>query len=383
MKYNNRVSKRRNSHFAFRTLLITLHIISFLPITSLANEALRIAGMGGVFIGISSSDAGVFGNPAVLTDVDNNNLAFAFSMENFSFDELPKDSNEQYARRLSLRSKPSLYYSRSHKGIGFSVGLLIGMNSTARLSIESTRSDYIVNERKFESDTDVLTDYGLLWEGGAILGLSKKLHNAKFGMRLKILRQIAKHGQLVSTLHLTSIHGEDVNPNKPKEFIPAIIDNVEYEILRGDNAELDLSVTGLDIDIGIHADVLAEKITAGFVFSNLLQRKLTVPRHATVGIGVGYTQFDWITAGLDLRKKFGEKGLAANLGWEIYGKLRKGASVDVALRNGISRENAQNRFSLGIKLALGNSCWEYAQTRRITGQSFRNANHVIASTICF
>jgi len=328
MKYNNQAGERRNSHFAFRALhlffIFTLYIISFLSITASANEALRIAGMGGAFIGISSSDAGIFGNPAVLTDVNNNNLAFAFSMENLSFEELelPEDATEQFASTLSLRSKPSLYYSRSHKDIGFSLGILIGLDSTARLSIESTRSDYIVDERKFESDTDVLTNYNALWESGVILSLSKKLQSAKFGIRLKILKQTAKRGQLVSALHLMSIHGEDVNRNKPKEFIPAIIDNVEYEILRDDNAELDLSVTGLDIDIGMHADVLAEKITAGFVFSNLLQRKLTVSRHATVGIGVGYTQFDWITAGLDLRKKFGEKGLAANLGWEIYGKLR-------------------------------------------------------------
>ena len=297
---------------------------------------------------------------------------------------MPVDANEQFASTLSLRSEPSLYYSCSHKGIGFSFGILAGLNSKeAKLAIESTRSDYIVNERKFEAYTDVLMDYSVLWESGVILGLSKRLQNAKLGIKLKILKQTAKRGQIVSALHLTSIHDENVNRNQPKEFIPAIIDNLEYEILRDDNAELDLSVTGLDVDIGIHADVLADKITAGIVFSNLMQRKLAVSRHAMLGIGAGYTQFDWITAGLDLRKKFGEKGLAANLGWEICGRLRKGAMVDVAFRNGISRENSQNRFSLGFKLALGNSYWEYALTKRFSGQSFRNANHAVASTIRF
>lgn len=365
-------------------LIFMSYTIIFLSTLASANEALRIAGMGGTFIGISSADAGVFGNPAVLTDVENNNLTFAFSVENFNYDELPEDIDEQYAAILSLRSGPSLYYSRSYNDTGFSIGVLAGLNSKeAKLAIENTRSDYIVNERKFEAYTDVLIDYDALWESGIIFGLSKRMPSAKFGMRLKILNQMAKRGQIVSALHLISIHGEDVNRNDPKKFIPAIIDNLEHEILRNDNAELDLSVTGLDIDIGMQAEVLAEKITAGVIFSNLLQRKLAVSRHAMLGIGVAYAQFDWITAGLDLRKEFGAKGLATNLGWEICGKLRQGASVDVAFRNGISRENSQNHFSLGVKLALGNSYWEYALTKRFSGQSFRNANHVVASTICF
>jgi len=373
-----------SSQALYLLFIFTLYTVISLSTAASANEALRIAGMGGAFIGISSSDAGIFGNPAVLTDVENNNLTFAFSIENFSYDELSEDPNEKFAAALSLRSEPSLYYSRSYKGIGFSLGILAGLHSKeAKFVIETTRSDYIVNERKFEAYTDVLLNYDALWESGIILGLGKRLQNAKLGMRLKVLRQTAKRGQIASALHLTSVHGEEVNRNQPKEFIPAIIDNLKYEILRDDNAELDLSATGLDIDIGMHTDVLAEGITAGVLFSNLLQLKLADSRHAMLGVGVGYNPVDWITSGLDVRKKFGEKGLAANLGWEIRGQFRKGASVDVAFRNGISMENSQTRFSLGVKLALGNSYWEYSLTKRFSGQSLRNANHVVASTICF
>ncbi|MBM3235167.1 hypothetical protein FJZ31_02590 [Candidatus Poribacteria bacterium] len=374
--------------------VLTLCLANFIP-AALTNEALRIAGMGGAFIGISSVDAGVFGNPATLVDVKANNLSFAFSVENFRYDELSEAEDKQFASNLVLRSKPSVYYSRAYRDMGFSVGYLSDWNNTAKFTIENTQSSYIVNERRFEAETPFCTRYDTLWENGVALGFSKRLQTAIVGMRIKILRQTAKRGQLISSLRLESIHGEDVNPNDPRQLIPAIIDNLELKdgnikdaIRPDDEVELDLSDTGLDVDFGAQTAILTKKLnvnglTAGFILTNVLHRKLAAKRHSELGIGLGYEPLPWITTGLDLRKQFAEKGLTVNFGWEIRGKWQRGASIETAVRNGFDISIAQKRFALGFLLALGNSYWEYTLTKQFKGESYSEANHTLASTICF
>jgi len=367
--------------------LITLCLANFTHF-ALGNEAIRIDGMGGAFIGIPSVDAGGFGNPAALVDVRANNLSFAFSLENFSYDELPESDDKQFASKLALRSKPSLYYSRAYKDMGFSIGYISDWDNSAKLTIENTQSNYIVNERKFESETPFFTYYDTLWENGVAFGFSKRLQPYIVGLRLKILRQTAKRGRLVSALLLESEHGEDVNPNDPRNLIPAIIDNLEHSIQRDDEVELDLSDTGLDLDFGAQTDILTQKLgmkglTAGLILTNILHRTFAVKRHSELGVGLGYEPLPWITAGLDLRKQFAEKGLTVNFGWEIRGKWQRGASIEAAIRNGFDLSIAQKRLTLGFLLALGNSYWEYALAKQIEGESDGRYNHTFASTVRF
>lgn len=368
--------------------VLTICLFNYIPI-AMSNESLRIAGMGGAFIGISSLDAGVFGNPATLVDVKENNLSGAFSIENFRYDELSEMLDKQFASELVLRSNPSIYYSRSYGDMGFSVGYISDWNiHKATFTIADTQSSYIVNERRFEAETPFFADYDVLWENGVAFGFSKRLQTAIVGMRLKIFRQTAKRGRLISALRLESEHGEDVNPNDPRQLIPAIIDNLEHSIRRDDEVELDLSDTGLDFDFGMQTDILTKKlgvegITAGFILTNILHRKLIAKRHSELGIGLGYEPAHWFTTGLDLRKQFAEKGVTVNFGWEVRGKWRRGASIEAAVRNGFEISIAQKQFSLGFLLALGNSYWEYTLTKRFEGESYREANHIVASTIRF
>jgi len=367
--------------------ILTLCLANFTS-GALSNEALRIAGMGGAFIGIPSVDTGIFGNPAALVSVKANNLSFAFSVENFGYDELSAVADEQFASKLALRSKPSVYYSRSYGDMGFSIGYLSDWNNTAKFTIENTQSSYIVNERKFEAETPFFTYYDTLWENGVALGFSKRLQTAIVGMRLKILRQTAKRGQLVSALFLESEHGEDVNPNDPRQLIPAIIDNLEHSIRRDDEVELDLSDTGLDFDFGAQTDLLTKKLdvkglTAGFILTNVLHRTFAVKRHSELGIGLGYEPLPWVTTGLDLRKQFAEKGVTVNFGWEIRGKWQRGALIEAAVRNGFDISIAQKRFAIGLLLALGNSYWEYTLIKQIGGESDSKSNHTVASTVRF
>ena len=367
--------------------IFTLCLVNFTS-GALSNEALRIAGMGGAFIGIPSVDAGIFGNPAALVNVKANNLSFAFSVENFGYDELSAAADEQFASKLALRSKPSIYYSRSYGDMGFSIGYLSDWNNTAKFTIENTQSSYIVNERKFEAETPFFTYYDTLWENGVALGFSQRLQTAIVGMRLKIFRQTAKRGQLISALFLESEHGEDVNPNDPRQLIPAIIDNLEHSIRRDDEVELDLSDTGLDFDFGAQTDILTKRLgvkglTAGIILTNILHRNLTGRRRSELGIGLGYEPLPWVTTGLDLRKQFAEKGVTVNFGWEIRGKWQRGALIEAAVRNGFDISIAQKQFAIGFLLALGNSYWEYTLTKQIGGGSDSKSNHTVASTVCF
>jgi len=367
--------------------VLILCLVNFIP-HALSNEALRIAGMGGAFIGISSVDAGVFGNSAALVDIEANNLSFAFSIENFRYDELSETLDKQFASKLALRSKPSVYYSRAYGDMGFSIGYISDWNNTAKFTIENTQSSYIVNERRFEADTPFFTHYDTLWENGIALGFGKRLQTAIVGMRLKIFRQTAKRGRLVSALRLESEHGEDVNPNDPRQLLPAIIDNLEHSIRRDDEVELDLSDTGVDFDFGMQTDILTKRlgvegITAGLILTNILHRKLVAKRHSALGIGLGYEPTHWFTTGLDLRKQFAEKGVTVNFGWEVRGKWRRGASIGAAIRNGFEISIAQKQFALGLLLALGNAYWEYTLTKQFEGESYGEANHTFASTIRF
>ncbi len=59
--------------------------------------------MGGVKIGMNVPDAGLFGNPAALLDVEANNLSIALSVENYRYEELPETPAIQFALRVDFR----------------------------------------------------------------------------------------------------------------------------------------------------------------------------------------------------------------------------------------------------------------------------------------
>lgn len=363
---------------------------------SWGNEALRVAGMGGVFIGIKSPDAGVFGNPAALIDVEANNLTVAFSIEDARYEEVPKTENEYFASMLSLRSKPSIYYSRAFRDMGFSIGYLADVDNDAEVTAENTVAIYDVHTREFTADTNLFIRYDTLWKRGLALGFSKKLQDAYLGIRLKMLRQSVKRGRIVSTVQLKSVNCVHTNPNDPRDLLPCVVDDVLNQFLddpkesisRTDEVEQDLSSVGFDIDVGMQTDVLTKKfgvkgLTAGFTLKNLLHRKIAVARHAEVGIGLGYTPVKWATVGMDVRKNTGEKGMNIIMGGEILGQWRRGFSADVALRSGLDLSSARKRFAFGALLALGNSYWEYALIKEFNSELFRNASHIAASTIRF
>ena len=93
-----------------------------IPSSSMANEMLRIAGMGGTRIATSADDAGIFGNPASLVSVKHHNLALGIAAENLHWTELPKQGREQFVAEANIDLYPSVYYSQAFGEWGVSAG---------------------------------------------------------------------------------------------------------------------------------------------------------------------------------------------------------------------------------------------------------------------
>ena len=105
------------------TLLAFCILAAAVPISSPANELLRITGMGGTRIATSADDAGIFGNPASLVHTKHHNVALGVALENFHWAELPKSDTEQFVTEANIDVSPAFYYSNAFRKWGMSVWL--------------------------------------------------------------------------------------------------------------------------------------------------------------------------------------------------------------------------------------------------------------------
>ena len=361
--------------------------------TGVTDEKLRIAGMGGVKIGMRTPDAGVFGNPAALLDVEANNLSLAFSIEDYHYEELPETAVIQFASVLTLDSRPSIYYSRSYGDFGVSVGYTATLDNSAKFEVESTRSEYIVDEQRFSATTNMTTAYNLFWEYGWAIGFSKQLHEGLFGLRLKRMSQQTKRGRILSTLNLESQHRSDVNINDPRDLIPAIIDSLDFAdpaqyFDATDEPTQDVTVTKFELDIGYQRDFSIDalgrrNLRTGLIIENLLQRKLIKQLPLKFGLGAAYEPLKWISVGLDISRVSGHRGLDFAIGWELHEAWQRGFTGAAALRGGLNRIDGTAAFSIGMSFALGSLRWEYTLNKRFRDQPLNQASHFFASTVRF
>ena len=180
---------------------MTIIVLSLLiGSVGVANEKLRIVGMGGVKIGIYAPDAGIFGNPASLLGVAENNLSLSVSAENYRYDKPPATDDNLFLATLNFDSQPSVYYSRHFGDFGVSVGYAGMLNGFAKIEVEPTRSEYIVDQRRFSATTNMVTAYDLLWESGWSIGFSRTLKDSLVGFRLKRVSQTSKRGKILYRL---------------------------------------------------------------------------------------------------------------------------------------------------------------------------------------
>ena len=396
--YSFQHSKTENCKLKTVTCVLCLFLCqTFSPI--LANEAVRLAGMGGAFVGLYSTEGAIFGNPAGLINVQANNLSVALSAKNLDYESLPTGEGEQLNTSLSFRLSPSIYYSRI---IGSAVGISLGYvddldNRSSVLKIENTEAEYIVDERKFASDTDTVLEYDFFRERGPVFSLGYPLNSRlAIGIRLKYRHRIVKEGAIHRPLHLEAVHGEEVNRNDATKLLPAIIDNLEIEdaidrFKEGKDGHedviADLSGSGLDLDLGMQAQLSASgNVSAGFMLDHLTQRRIVDPEPSRITFGIGAMPKKWLVAALDLQKVLGNSGLNVNLGWEVCYRWQRWFSGGIAIRNGFAHESsseAKDNLSIGIGLVLGGSHWDYTLVKPLDGSPIRKAGHMFSSTTRF
>ena len=380
--------------------LSILGILSTHPTCSTvsANEALRIAGMGGAFVGLYSTSGAIFGNPAGLTMVQDNNLSVALSAQDMDFESLTAAEGEQLNTRLSFKLGPSIYYSRTISGIGLSLGYLDDLNNrSSSFRVEKTGAEYVVDERKFISETDTVLQYDVSRDRGPVVSLGYPLNpQLTIGIRLKYRQQIIKEGTIHRPLLLTAVHGEEVNRNDATKLLPAIIDNLDTEdaidrfrngVDGHEDVIADLSGSGLDFDLGIQTKLSdLGNVSAGFMLDHLIQRRMVDPQPSRIRFGVGAMPRKWLVAAMDFQKALDSSGLGINLGWEIRHRWERWFSGGITVRSGFSHEpsgGADNRLSAGIGLALGNSHWDYAFVKPLDGSPIVDAAHMFSSTTRF
>lgn len=368
---------------------------SFIYFSANADEFIRIGAMGGAYAGITYTQGGTFGNPAGLVDVRFNNLSAAFGIENLKYGSLPTNEDEQLSSDLSFRLMPSIYYSGKIKGIGISLGYFHDFdNRSSKLKIKDTKASYIVDERKFTSDTETIIEYDLFREGFVAFSTGYSLNNSlAIGFTLKYKHQTAKKGVIIRPLSLTSVHGTEVNPNDATKLIPAIINNLDIEdaierFKSGDDSwedvAADLSDGGFDVSMGLRKMVYDRgNISCGFLIEHILQQKIVDAQPVNIRIGIGSMPFEWFTTAFDIHKNIGKKGLGASFGWEIYYTWQKFFSGGVVLRNGFTHEDPYNSVSIGLGVIFGGSQWCYTMVKELNGSPIIEASHRFSSTTRF
>ena len=382
----------RTRRYHLSTILALCILTAVIPPLSIANEMLRIAGMGGTRIATSAEDTGIFGNPASLVHVKHHNLAFGATAENIHWTELPKQGTTQFVAEANIDISPALYYSQAFGKFGVSAGYTARFTNFANFTLESTRAEYHRNARQFSATTDLFTHYDLLQERSWVIGLSREFGKAAVGTRLRFLRQVVNRGTAISTLNLEARHGPEVDVEVSEELIEAIVEELQFgdrvrDIVYERQPTLERTVNRLELDFGFQHPIWfdTEQTTAplliGVLFENFLRADLVEPRPLRFGIGVAYEPQEWITVAADIWRDFGQKGVSFAVGSEFQKTWLGTVPKTVALRLGAGRTHATSHFSFGTGLRLGTTYLEYTMVLgNFTYESYR---HLFAFTLRF
>ena len=370
-------------------VLIVLYLCAAgFPGRAAADEKLRIVGMGGTRIATRAADAGIFGNPASLVHVQNHHLAFGIATENLRWGELPKQEREQLVAEAGIDVYPATYYSHAFGKWGISLGYAATFTNFANFTFDATQAEYDRNNRRFSAQTDLNTEYALFREGRWVLCLGREIGKTFAGARLKWITQNVRRGTLVSTLDLAARHGPDVDTRAPEQFIPAIVDELQFgdrvrDISHENQPEMDSTAGRLEFDVGFQRDVQFSRlkpIQVGVLFENLLRANLVEPLPFRLGIGIAYQPLEWITLAADVSRTTGESGVDWAIGAECHTGEWK-TNFAAALRIGAGRVAVSNHFSLGIALRLGTLWTEYTLRSPFTSIPITEAHHLFAFTL--
>lgn len=383
----------RARRYYFSTLFLALCISAAVePPLSMANEMLRIAGMGGTHIATSAEDAGIFGNPASLVDVKHHNLALGITAENIHWTELPKHGTTQFVAEATADISPAFYYSHAFGKWGASVGYTARFTNFANFTLESTRAEYNRNSRQFSATTDLSTRYDLRQDRSWVIGLSREIGKSAAGLRFRVLKQVVNRGTAISTLNLQARHGPEVDIDAPEKLIEAIVEELQFgdrvrDIVHEQQPTLERTVNRFELDIGLQHPIWLDTAQAnpplliGVLFENLLRADLVEPRPFRAGIGIAYEPLEWITVAADLWRNYGQKGVNFAVGSEFQKTWLGAIPKTIALRIGTGRTNATSHFSFGTGLRLGTTYLEY--TTMLGDFTYESYRHLFAFTLRF
>ena len=370
-------------------VLIVLYLCAAgFPLRAAADEKLRIVGMGGTRIATRAADAGIFGNPASLVHVQNHHLAFGIATENLRWGELPKQEREQLVAEAGIDVYPATYYSHAFGKWGISIGYAAAFTNFANFTFDATQAEYDRNNRRFSAQTDLNTEYALFRQGQWVLCLGREIGKTFAGARLKWITQNVRRGTLVSTLDLAARHGPDVDTRAPEQFIPAIVEALQFgdrvrDIIHENQPEMDSTAGRLEFDVGFQREVQFSRlkpIQVGVLFENLLRADLVEPLPFRLGIGIAYRPVEWITLAADVSRTTGENGVDWAIGAECHTGEWK-PNFAAALRIGTGRVAVTNHFSVGIALRLGTLWTEYTLRSPFTSIPITEAHHLFAFTL--
>jgi len=358
-----------------------------------ASEQIRIAGMGGTFVGMLNTESAIFGNPASLIGIKDNNIAVGLSAQNLEYKSLPINDGSQLNTKISFRLNPSIYYCRAIGKFGIAFGYFYDFdNRSSAIKINATTAEYIVDERKFISNTDTIINYDLFRESVPVFSLGYSINDdLSIGIKFKHRHQIFKKGVINRSLVLSAVHDPDVNRNDATKLLPAIINNLDIgksidDFKNGkdsvESVEADSSESGFDIDIGVQRQI-AKNIVVGVMLDHLIQHKIVLSQPAELRLGIGAVPVRWLTAGFDVHKSLKDKGIEFNIGYEANYEWKKWFKGGAFLQNGLSREAGKNNVSLGLGLTLGSSKWSYAFVKPIDNTPISKATHIFASSTRF
>ncbi len=381
-----------------------LCLLLLCPVSStvLADESLQIAGMGGAFVGLHSVEGGIFGNSAGLISIQDNNLSIALSAQDLDYESLPLSEGEQSNALVSFRLTPSIYYSRVIRGVGVSLGYVDDVDSRNTIRVPDTVASYIVDERKFISETDTILEYDFFRDQGVVLSLGYPVKpGVGVGIKLKYKHRTVKEGVIHRPLILTAVHEEDVNRNDPAKLLPAIIDNLDigdaidrFRAGEGSREDViaDLTGSGLDFDFGIQAKLFEPgNVSVGFILEHLIQRRIVKPQPTGIRLGLGARPTEWLAAAIDLQRSLDDSGIKINLGWEVSYRWQRGFSGGIMIRNGFAHESprdlssnrTKDKLSIGIGVILGESHWDYTLVKLLDSSPISKATHMFSSTVRF
>jgi len=392
LKWGTEPSVRTNCVLCLVSCVLCL-FLAFSP--AFANESLRIAGMGGAFVGFYNTEGAIFGNPAGLISIQDNNLSLALSAQDMYYEGLPSGEGEQLNTMISFRLRPSVYYSRVIKGVGVSLGYVDDLdNRSSIFKVGETLAEYSVDERKLTTETNTVLEYDFFRDKAGILSLGYPIKpEVAVGLRLKYRQRSDKVGTIYRPLRLSAVHGEEVNRNDATKLLPAIMDNLDIadavdKFKAGEDSYeevvTDLSGGGLDMDLGVQAKISETgNISVGFMLDHLIQRRIINAQPSSIRIGIGAVPTDWLVAGFDLQKVLADGGLNVNLGWEVHYEWQRWFSGGITIRNGFTHESSKDKLSVGIGLTLGGSHWDYTLVKPLDGSHIGRATHMFSSTTRF